>query len=114
MAKSNWLNKQASLYKTHSDNIGRPASYHEILLSSFGSNMKEILALRRLDLNDAEYKKKAGLLKSKLQCFTPAALLKSKASGKVKEIERTGLMQLDFDFKDIKDFDIEELKQAVY
>lgn len=114
MKTSNWMKKQASFYTSHSDNIGRPASFNEILKCSFGSNMKEIIALRKLDLNDPEFKIKAAPLKAKLQAFTPAALLKTKASGKVEVIERTGIMQLDFDYKEIKDFDIEELKQAVF
>lgn len=114
MNQTNWLQKQASLYKTHSDNTGRAASYKEILFSSFEKNMKEIAALRELDITDPEYKQKSKVFKSKLQCFTPASLLESKAKGNLKVIERTGLMQLDFDYEDIKDYDIEELKQAVF
>lgn len=53
-------------------------------------------------------------LKAKLQAFTPAALLRSKAKEQVEIIERSGLMQLDFDYKDIKEFNIDELKQAVF
>lgn len=40
--------------------------------------------------------------------------MESKAAGKVKEIYRSGLLQLDFDYKAIKEYEIEELKQAVF
>src|SRR5665647_1439376 len=77
-----WIDKQVSLYTSHRDNFGRPASYREILKSIFGSNMNEIIALRQLDIiNDPEYKVKAKVPKSKLQCYTPAGLLKCKAIG---------------------------------
>lgn len=113
--KSNWLQKQTSLYENHFKTTGRSVSYQEILFSSFKSNMKEIEALRDLDIvNDPEYKQKSKVFKSKLQGFTPAALLESREKGNVKVIERTALMQFDFDYKDIKDYDIEELKQAVF
>lgn len=114
MKTVNWMDKKASLYKTHSDNIGRPASFNEILKCSFASNMKEIIELQKLDVNDPDYKIKATPIKAKLQAYTPAALLKTKATGKVEVIERTGIMQLDFDYGQIKDFDIEELKQAIF
>lgn len=109
-----WMVKQVSLYATHSDNIGRPASYRQILLSDFGKDFPAIYALRKLDPMDPDYKKKKIELKSKLQCFTPSALLENKAAGQLKEIHRTGIMQLDFDYDAIKDYDVEELKQCVF
>lgn len=110
----NWLDKQVSLYSTHVDNMGEAATYREILLSRFGSNIPEIVALRQLDKNEPDYKVQKLELKSKLQCFTPAALLGCKRKGAGQVIERTGVMQLDFDYNDIKGHDIEQLKEAVF
>ncbi len=59
--------------------------------------MNEIISLRELDLNDPEYSCKKTALKSKLQSYTPAALLQTREKEKVVVIERTGMMQLDFD-----------------
>ncbi len=109
-----WLDKQVSLYTSHADNTGRPATFRDILFTQFASNMNEICSLRNLDNESPDYKTNAKPLKAKLQAFTPAALLRSKAKGQVEIIERSGLMQLDFDYKEIKDFDIEGLKQAVF
>lgn len=109
-----WLDKRVSLYKNHSDNFGRPATYKDILFSEFGKDINTIVELRALDKSDANYKVKKQELKSSLQCYTPAALLETKKKGMVKEIERTGIMQLDFDYNSICEFDIEELKAAVF
>ena len=117
----NWMDKQVSFYKNHFDNIGRPATYREILFSLFGDCFAVIYALRQLErehdaekINDVDYKIKKFELKSKLPGFTPSALLQQRTKDNIIEIERTGIMQLDFDFADIKDFDIEELKQAIF
>lgn len=112
--ESNWMDKQVSLYKTHSDNKGRSATYREILLSSFGENLPTIIELRKLDRSAQDYKIQSKPFKALLQCFTPAAVLASKASGNMAEISRTGLMQLDFDYDDIKQYEVEELKQAIF
>ena len=116
-----WLDKQVSFYKNHFDNIGRPATYREILFSLFGDCFPIIYELRKTEqahdakkIYDVDYKIKKSELKSKLPCFAPSALLLSRAAGNIIEIERTGIMQLDFDFADIQDYDIEELKQAVF
>ena len=111
---SNWLQKQVSIYSTHSDNIGRSASYRDVLLSDFARDLPAIANLRKLDRLADDYKKQAKPLKEGLQCFTPAALFGCKAAGKVVEIERTGLMQLDFDYGDISQYNLEELKRAVF
>lgn len=111
---SNWLDKQVSLYKTHGDNFGRVATFREVLLCEFGKDLQTIVSLRALDKSADDYDIKKLALKSKLQCYTPAALLACKAKGKLEEINRTGIMQLDFDYKDISDYDIEELKQAIF
>lgn len=109
-----WLNKQVSLYRTHWDNTGRAATLRDILLNDFEKNLNTIVALRKLNRKDSEYDFKKKKLKSMLQCYTPAALLETKAEGKLKEIQRTGIMQLDFDHQDIREFDIEELKRCVF
>lgn len=110
----NWLNKQVSLYTTYADNVGRPATYRDIILCDSIKNISTIVNLRKLDKHDPEYRKKKIDLKSKLQCFTPAALLKTKAKDHVNIISRTGIMQLDFDYSDIHEFDVQELRQAVF
>ena len=119
--KMKWMDKQVSLYTSHRDNTGQPASYRQLLFSDFCNDFKAIYELRQLQkkyeiqqIDDVDYKIKKAELKSKLQCFSPSALLKSRAKGNIIEINRTGILQLDFDFVDIQDYDIEELKQAVF
>jgi VirE N-terminal domain len=111
---SNWLDRQVSLYKTHGDNNGRVTTFREVLLTDFSKDLQTIISLRALDKFAENYDTEKLSLKSKLQCYTPAALLACKAKGKLQEISRTGIMQLDFDYKDISDYDIEELKQAIF
>ncbi|MEJ7766543.1 MAG: BT4734/BF3469 family protein [Chitinophagaceae bacterium] len=53
-------------------------------------------------------------MKKHLQCYTPAALLETKKQGILKVINRTGIIQLDFDYTDIYMYDVEELKRAVF
>lgn len=119
--KMSWLDKQVSLYTSHRDNTGAPATYREILFSLFGNYFQSIYELRDLqkrydagEINNVDYKTKKAELKSKLPCFSPSALLQSRAKGNIIEINRTGILQLDFDYNDIKDYDIEELKRAVF
>jgi len=116
-----WIDKQVSLYTSHRDNTGRPASYRQIFLSEFGKDFPVIYKLRELEkahdnqqINDVDYKIKKTEIKSKLQCFAPSAFLRSRAKGNIIEINRTGIMQLDFDYADIQDYDIEELKQCIF
>ncbi len=116
-----WIDKQVSLYASHLDKIGRPATYRQILLSLFDKDFPIIYKLRQLEkshdnqqVNDFDYKNKKTELKSKLQCFAPSALLGARATNNINEIDRTGIMQLDFDYADIQDYDIEELKQCVF
>jgi hypothetical protein len=112
--KSNWLDLQVSLYKSHSDNTGRPATYRDILLTRFAKDLPAIISIRKLDKAASDYKLQKSTIKDRLQCYTPSALLATKAKGKLKEINRTGIMQLDFDYKDIADYDIEDLKRCVF
>ena len=112
--ESNWLDKTVSLYKTHTDNTGKPSTYRDIFMWRFETNFSSIIALRKLDRTATDYKIQAKPLKSKLQCFTPSALLESKATGNIIELHRTGMMQLDFDEKDICMYDLEKLKACVF
>lgn len=121
MKTGNWLEKQVSFYNTHRDNIGRPATYRQVLLCYFGNCIKELNQLRELEkeydaglTSDIDYKVKKSEIKSKLPCFAPSALLQSRAAGNVIEIERSAMLQLDFDYVDIQDYDIEELKECVF
>lgn len=109
-----WMQKQVSLYNTHSDNTGRPETYRDILLCHCAKDLPTIIELKKLDRESEGYKQRKLELKSKLQAYTPAALLATKAKDKVEVIHRTGVMQLDFDYDGIHEFDIEELKQCVF
>lgn len=108
------MDKQVSLYTTFNDNTGRPATYREIIFSQFAKDLPALVELRKLDRNATDYKIQAKPFKTGLQCFTPAALLASKAQGNVIEINRPGVMQLDFDYDSIKDYDLEEIKHCVF
>jgi len=125
-----WLDKQVSLYKCPADNEGRAATLRDILFCEFGVDHDWYYKDHKLNkwiggvFNDLETiqdlrtramtKEEKVILKNTLQCFTPAALLKTKKRGQVEEIGRTGLMQIDFDYASIQDYEIEELKQAVF
>lgn len=109
-----WYNQQVSFYSSHSDNTGQAMSIRDVLLTEGPRAINVISELRKLDPCSTDYDVRSKAFKSKLPCFTPAALLYTKAKGQLKEISRTGLMQLDFDYKDIKDFDLDEITQAVF
>lgn len=110
----NWLDKQVSLYSSQTDTTGRPATLRDILLCDFAKDIGSICDIRKLDIRDPEYKIKAAAIKSSLQLFSPASNMKTRAAGKVEIIRLTGLMQLDFDYGTMKDYDIEEVKRAVF
>lgn len=115
-----WLNTQVSFYNRHTDNLGRPAAIGDILFTRFAvphdglNDLETIIELRNLDRSAPDYKQRKIALKGLLQCYTPAALLETKEKGKLKEIERSGIMQLDFDYQDICEYDIDELKRCVF
>ncbi len=108
----NWMDTEISLYITHYDNTGRPATIREILMSEFQIDI--ICELRKLDENHKNYEADKKELKDRLKAYTPAGLLASKQKDNVIEIKRSGIMQLDFDGNDIADYDILELKQCVF
>lgn len=125
-----WKHTQVSLYSCVADNIGRPALLRDILLCDFAlphewyfkhhkhnkwfsgesNDISTIVDLRKREMS----KEEKLMLKATMQCFTPAGLLKTKKQGQIEEISRSGLMQLDFDYDAIKEYDIEELKAAVF
>jgi hypothetical protein len=125
-----WYEQQVSLYKCPADNTGRLVTFRDILftefamehewyfktynpdkwISGFGNDLETIIDLRTKEMT----KEEKVLLKQTLQCYTPAAGLSSKKRGKIEEIHRTGIMQLDFDHDAIKDYDLDELKAAVF
>ena len=128
-----WLDLETSFYKCQTDNIGQPATFRNILLTQFAvphnwfyknennkwvngfdNDLQTIVELRNLDKTSDLYKSKKLELKGRLLCFTPAGLLETKKKGMVKEIRRTGIMQLDFDYNDIASYDVEELKKCVF
>jgi hypothetical protein len=109
-----WLDKQVSLYESHFDNYGRAATFREILFTEFSYDLYTIIQLKELEMDDPGYELAKLALKEKLQCYTPAGLLACKAKGRVQEINRSGMLQLDFDYKDIYEYDIEELKRCVF
>lgn len=127
----NWLDEQVSFYKSHADNFGRPASFRDILLCDFAtphryynlatqqeegpvSDLDTIMQLRALDRTTPDYEVRKKDLKNTLQCYTPAALLQTKKKAQVRELKRSGILQLDFDKKDIEQYDLEELKRCVF
>lgn len=109
-----WLNRQVSLYDTHFDNTGRPATLGQILRTEFIRDLDTIIDLRQLDRNAQGYELEKGELKSTLQCFTPSALLATKAKGELQVIQPTGLIQFDFDAHALEGYDIEEVKRCVF
>lgn len=130
MQTMEWLTKQVSIYKCPADNTGRLATYRQILCTEFAmdhewyfkaynperwisgvfNDLETIIDLRTREMT----KEEKIMLKQTMQCFTPAASLKTKKKGFVEEIERTGHIQIDFDYADIREFDLEELKLAFF
>ena len=110
----NWLQQQTTLYRHNRDVTGVPRTLRQVLLCDFNRDINALCALHRLDRNAADYKQRKNAVKATLQGYTPAALMQSRAKDNIIVTSRTGLMQLDFDYAGIKDYDIEELKQAVF
>lgn len=116
-----WLDQQVSLYSTHGDNVGRPATLREILFCEFARDLYTIIDLRRLDPSAPNYKTHKKALKDTLQGYTPASLLtvrgltdEEKDAGMTideKVIFRTGVISIDFD--QLEQYDISEVKQAI-
>ena len=131
-----WYEQQVSFYKCPADNTGRLVSIRDILMTEFAmdhewfyrnhawykdntkkkwitgvfNDLQTIIDLRTQEMTRDE----KDLLKQTLQCWTPAAALKSKKKGQIEEIHRTGIMQLDFDAAALEGYDIDEVKRAVF
>lgn len=126
-----WLDKQVSFYSCPADNYGRLATFRDILFADFAiphewfykvykpeekwisgvsNDLKTIIRFRNEDLP----KEQKTLLKQTMQCFTPAGSFGCKKKTNLHEIGRAGFLQLDFDYAAIKDYDIDELKSAVF
>ena len=110
----NWLQQQTTLYAHSRDVTGVPRTLRQVLLCDFNRDINALCALHKLDRNADDYKERKNALKATLQGYTPAALMQSRAKDNIIVTSRTGLMQLDFDHAGIRDYDIEELKQAVF
>lgn len=116
-----WLDQQVSIYSTHGDNVGRPATLREVLFCEFARDLDTIIDLRRLDPGSPNYKTSKKSLKDTLQGYTPASLLtvrgltdEEKDAGMTideKVISRTGVISIDFD--QLEQYDISEVKQAI-
>jgi hypothetical protein len=131
-----WLNNKISLYECAADNAGTVTTFRDVLLTRFAVPHKYYYKIYPADkiaypkgkwvsgnVNDLDTiiklrkgvsKEEKTTLKQTMQCFTPAAVLKTKKKGAVEEINRTGILQLDFDYADIHEYDINELMQCVF
>lgn len=98
----NWTNKQVTLFSSHSAQTGELMSLRNIIFCESLKSINDILTIR-------QHPEKKQEIKNVLPCFSFNAMQDRKTV-----IEYTGLMQLDFDYKDCQDFDIEEMKQAVF
>lgn len=112
--KTGWLDKPVSFYKNKRDITGIKATIREIIFYLSAPSLSIIERLRKLDINAEDYEIKSAALKNRLQLWAPSALLKTRAAGIVEIIEAYGFLQLDFDFAAICEYDIEELKRAVF
>jgi hypothetical protein len=126
----NWLETEVSIYNYHGDNTGQPMTFREILFTQVGiphnvwvphlekevrgTDIDTIIKLRELDRNAPDYDKKKTELKALLHAYTPAALLATKKKNNVQVISRTIIMQIDFDYAAIRQYDLEDLKRAVF
>jgi hypothetical protein len=107
-----WMDRPVSFYPGgHSDTSpGKALTLRQILLEEFVYWFPIITTLKNLDRNDPEYEKRKKALKGQLAAYA-LNLLESRR-GKV--LEYSGLMQLDWDYELIKDYDIDELMQAIF
>lgn len=117
-----WLYNHTTLYKNKYDNIGRPATIHDVLFTDFAipaegndyTDLDQGIKLRTMHPDDENYEEVKDEIKSKVQLFSPAACLVTRERDNVTVKCRTGILQVDFDYSAIKDYYIEELKAAVF
>jgi hypothetical protein len=112
--ENRWLDRKVSFYSSQYDNFGEPMTLREILFSLPDKDLETVRAIRNLDRSESGYELTKRKLKNGLRCYTPSALLSTKIKGRVTEVHRTGIMQLDFDCGGIKGYDIEELKRKIF
>ncbi len=123
-----WLDSHTSLYKCQADNTGTTTTIRDVLFTSFAiphewyfkhsgewisgeSNDLETI----IDLKTAEMaQEEKVMLKATLQCWTPAACLKTKKKGQIEVLGRTSIMQLDFDAATCEQYDLDELMRATF
>lgn len=111
----NWLSKQVSFYSGVLDKIGRPETIRDILLCESVLRIETLIKLKNLNPDDPDYKNQAYDMKTGLlPLYAPAALIATRETGNVRVQELSGLMQLDFDYKEIKQYDINELKACIF
>lgn len=118
----NWQQLQVNLYGDHNGGTkwgeaGRVRTLREVLFSDFGDNISDIVALRKLDRNAADYDTEKKKIKKRLQCHTTAALLSTRQKEtpeKDRIIKKTGLTQIDIDHVEAQGFDIDELKRFIF
>lgn len=128
----NWMDIKTSLYKCQADNYGTQALLGDIVLSQFiiphewfykdystdrwvkgfVVDYDSINDLRCMDRMATDFESRKQIIKSTLQCWTPSACLECKKKDEVKELYRTGLIQLDFD--KLKGVDIEAFKRRLF
>jgi hypothetical protein len=105
-----WLDNVVSYYTSHWDAVGKPTTLRNILLVKDPAYMPIIVKLRGLNRNDFDYEEKKRALKSKL----PAFALNELENRRGRIVNKSGLIQLDFDYNAIKKYDIEELKRTLF
>ncbi len=110
----NWIKKQVTFFADQRRVTGAHTTLDDILyLRLRGIDLQPVFDLRKLDPNDPDYNIKKIAIKKRLQLWSPGATIESRAKGNTIILERTGIVQLDFDYESIKDYDIEELKQCL-
>lgn len=102
-----WLDFQTSFYKSHLDKKGDPATFRQILFSRFADHLPAIIQLRSIDSTSTQYECRKREIKNSLPCYSLNLLEERK-----KVLSCSGLIQFDFD--KITDYDIEELKAAIF
>jgi hypothetical protein len=107
-----WLDQSVSFYSGgHSDTTsGKVLTLRQILLTEFIYSFPAILALKSLDQNAIDYDKKKKYYKNKLTAYALNVL----ESRRGKVMSYSGLMQFDWDYESIKDYDIEEVMLAIF
>jgi uncharacterized protein (DUF1330 family) len=106
-----WLDLVTSYYNTHADTKGKFITFRDIIFVEFGTYLNKLCELRSLDPTSPDFDTKQKKIKSELSCF---ALHRLQPGRKGEPIQRHPLMQLDFDYQALTDYDIREVMQAVF